>query len=219
MLRMTRSFRAALAGMLAAAALLAAPLGMAPAAAAPLTAEDRADLARVERYLNGITSMRSNFLQASSTGLVARGKVWLRRPGRMRFEYDPPSAVLITSDGILVTFQDLELQQTNQVPLLASPLRVLVDSEVSFDRDLLIDEVRKEANVLRVTARMRRDPDQGSVTLTFQDQPLSLKQWTIVDAQQVSIRVALLDPEFGIDVANALFRPKDFGRQSDQLGR
>lgn len=219
MLRMNRTFRSALAGMVAAAALLAAPLGMPPAAAASLTAEDRADLDRVERYLNGITSMRSNFLQASSTGLVARGKVWLRRPGRMRFEYDPPSAVLITSDGILVTFQDLELQQTNQVPLLASPLRVLVDSEVSFERDLLVEEVRKEANVLRITARLRRDPDQGSVTLTFQDQPLSLKQWTIVDAQQVSIRVALLDPEFGVDVANALFRPKDFGRQSDQLGR
>ena len=73
--------------------------------------------------------------------------------------------------------------------------------------------------MLRITVRQRDEPDQGHVTLVFQDRPLSLKQWTIVDAQQVSVKVALLDPEFGVTIANELFRPIDFGRKGDEVGR
>lgn len=221
---MLRTLRTALTGALIAAGLTIAPPPVAPlsvttAEAAPLSAEDKADVARVEEYFNRITSMKSAFLQASSTGHVARGTVWLRRPGRMRFEYDPPSPILITSDGILVTYQDLELKQTNQVPLFTSPLSVLVDDRVSFGKSLIVDEVRKESNVLRLTVRQRDEPDQGHVILVLQDKPLSLKQWTIVDAQQVSVKVALLDPQFGVQIANELFRPLDFGKPGDDIGR
>lgn len=221
---MIRTLRTALTGAVIAAGLSFAPLPFAPLAVAPaqaanLSAEDRADVARVEAYFNTITSMRSSFLQSSSTGLVARGKVWLRRPGRMRFEYDPPSPILITSDGILVTYQDIELKQTNQVPLFTSPLSVLVDDRVSFNESLVVEEVRKDSNVLRLVVRQRDEPDQGHVILVFQDRPLSLKQWTIVDAQQVSVKVALLDPEFGVQMANELFRPIDFGKPGDDVGR
>src|SRR3546814_3743375 len=85
---MLRLVRTALTGALIAAGLTLAPpplnpLPIASAEAAALSAEDRADVARVEAYLNGITSMKSSFLQSSSTGHVARGTVWLRRPGRI----------------------------------------------------------------------------------------------------------------------------------------
>jgi outer membrane lipoprotein-sorting protein len=211
---MRRTLTSALMGV-----LVVAGLWTGSATAASLSAEDKADLARVEAYFNGITSMRSNFLQASSTGLVAKGRVWLRRPGRMRFEYDPPSPIFITSDGILVTYQDLELKQTNQIPLFTSPLSVLVEENVTFGEELIVDEVKRESNVLRVRIRQRKEPDQGYVTLVFQDRPMSLKQWTIVDAQQVSVKVALLDPEFGVTIPNELFRPKDLGRPGDEVGR
>lgn len=213
---MQRTLISALAGLLFVVGLLAGPVSP---LAAELSAEDRADIARVEKYFNGIRSMRSSFLQASSTGNVARGTVWLRRPGRMRFEYEAPSPILITSDGNLITYQDLELKQTNQIPLFTSPLSVLVEDDVRFDRALTVEEVRKESNVLRITVRQRDEPDQGYVTLVFQDQPMALKQWTIVDAQQVSVKVALLDPAFGVTIANELFRPKDFGRPGDEVGR
>jgi len=216
---MRRTMTYALTGMLFAAGLLAATTPTNPATAASLSAEDRADIARVESYFNGITSMRSNFLQASSTGNVAKGVVWLRRPGRMRFEYDPPSPVLITSDGNLLTYQDLELKQTNQIPLFTSPLAMLVDDRVKFGDELIVDGVRKESNVLRITVRQRSEPDQGHVILVFQDKPLSLKQWTIVDAQQVSVNVALLHPECGVTIPNQLFRPEDFGKPGDDVGR
>src|SRR3546814_3128128 len=106
----------------------------------------------------------------------------------MRFEYDPPSPILITADGVLVTYQDLELKQTSQVPLFTSPLSVLVDDRVRFDKSLIVEAVQKESNVLRIAVRQRDEPDQGYVTLVFQDKPLALKQWTVVDAQQVSVK-------------------------------
>src|SRR3546814_19319247 len=107
---MLRLVSTALTGALIAAVLALAPpplnlLSVASAEAAALSAEDRADVARVEAYLNGITSMKSSFLQSSSTGPVARGTVWLRRPGRMRFEYDPPSPILLTAAAVLATYQ------------------------------------------------------------------------------------------------------------------
>lgn len=203
------------AALLAGAAFLAAV----PASAQGLTADQKAEVKRVETYFNGLTTMRSTFLQASSTGLVARGVVWLQRPGRMRFEYAPPSPVLITADGLWLTYQDNELEQTTQIPLNASPLAVLVSDEVDLMDELIVEAVDKGANVLRLQLRQRNDPDQGNVILTFQDKPLSLKQWIITDAQGVEVKVALLDPVFGLDLPPDLWRPNDFGRPSDDVGR
>lgn len=222
--RMIR-FRSVLAAIAFAPLILAAVAGApglgtaSPAAAQGLTADQRAEVERVETYFNNLTTMRSTFLQASSTGLVARGVVWLERPGRMRFEYAPPSPVLITADGIWLTYQDNELEQTTQIPLIASPLSVLVSDEVDLTEDLIVEGVEKGANVIRLQLRQRNDPDQGNVILTFQDRPLSLKQWIITDAQGVEVKVALLDPVFGLDLPADLWRPNDFGRASDDVGR
>lgn len=212
-----RSFLAALLFTAAAAgAVIGAP---APATAQGLTAEQKADVKRVEEYFNQLTTMRSTFLQASSTGLVARGVVWMQRPGRMRFEYAPPSPVLITADGIWLTYQDNDLEQTTQIPLISSPLSVLVSDDVDLMDELVVEDVQKGSNVIRLQLRQRDDPDQGNVILTFQDKPLSLKQWIITDAQGVEVKVALLDPVFGLDLPADLWRPNDFGRQSDDVGR
>lgn len=201
--------------LLAAAVFLAA----APAQAQGLTQAQRVDVQRVEAYFNQLTTMRSTFLQAASTGLVARGVVWLSRPGRMRFEYAPPSPVLITADGLWLTYQDNELEQTTQIPLVASPLAVLVSDDVDLMDELIVEAVDKQSNVLRLKLRQRNDPDQGSVVLTFQDKPLSLKQWLITDSQGVEVKVALLDPVFGLELPADLWVPNEYGLGADEVGR
>lgn len=212
--------RSFLAALLFTVAVAGAGAGAsAPAAAQGLSAEQRAEVQRIEEYFNQLTTMRSTFLQASSTGLVARGVVWMERPGRMRFEYAPPSPVLITADGIWLTYQDNDLEQTTQIPLITSPLSVLVSDEVDLMDELVVEEIETGSNVIRLKLRQRDDPDQGNVILTFQDKPLSLKQWIITDAQGVEVKVALLDPVFGLDLPPDLWRPNDFGRKSDDVGR
>ncbi|MCR9175084.1 MAG: outer membrane lipoprotein carrier protein LolA [Alphaproteobacteria bacterium] len=209
-----------------AAALLAAPAALpGPALAqeafsvAPglrLSQADKADLRRVENYFNAMTTVRSNFIQASSTGYIAQGTVWIQRPGRVRFEYAPPSPILITADGLWLTYQDNELEQTSRVPLATSAIGVIVDDTVAFDEDLRVEAVIRENNVLRVTVSRDTLLEQGKVTLTFQEQPFALKQWVVQDAQGVEVKVALLDPVFGVDIPAKTFTPNSFERNADQ---
>lgn len=190
-----------------------------PAQAQGFSDQDKADIRRVEQYFNRLTTMQSTFLQASSTGHVAQGTFWLSRPGRLRFEYEPPSPILITADGLWLTYQDNELQQTTQLPLASSVLGVLVDEEVVLGDDVLVEAIARQSNVLRLRLRQRDDPDQGTLTLVFQDRPLSLKQWVVEDSQGVEVKVALLNPRFGLDLPPTLWNPNDFGRQADEVGR
>src|SRR5690554_6153799 len=98
--------------VLAAAALLGATAGT--AGAGNLTAEDQADVQRIEAYLNSIGSMRARFLQVDSSGGNVQGTLYILRPGRLRFEYDAPSPILIVADGTWVHYHDKELDQTTR---------------------------------------------------------------------------------------------------------
>jgi outer membrane lipoprotein-sorting protein len=181
-----------------------------------LSAADRADLQRVENYFNAMTTVQSSFIQASSSGYIAQGMLWIKRPGRVRFEYAPPSPILITADGIWLTYQDNELEQTSRVPLATSAIGVIVDDTVVFDDDLTVEAVIRENNVLRVTVSRDTLLEQGKVTLTFQDKPFALKQWVVQDAQGIEVKVALLDPVFGIDIPAKTFVPNSYDRGADK---
>ena len=100
--------------MLPAAALLAAA---APPAPAPLTPQDRDDLARIEAYLNGMRTLKARFLQEAPDGATSEGLAWMQRPGRMRFQYDPPSPLLLVAGHGLFVYYDRELRQTTNIPL------------------------------------------------------------------------------------------------------
>jgi outer membrane lipoprotein-sorting protein len=217
----TRTLTAALAAfMMLAPATLSRPAlaqdGLTVAPGLRLSAADKADLKRVEDYFNTLTTVKSSFIQASSTGYIAQGMLWIKRPGRVRFEYAPPSPILITADGIWLTYQDNELEQTSRVPLATTAIGVIVDDTVKFDEDLTVEAVIRENNVLRVTVSRDTLLEQGKVTLTFQDQPFSLKQWVVQDAQGVEVKVALLDPVFGVDIPAKTFVPNAYERPADQ---
>lgn len=81
------------------------------------TPQDRADLARIASYLNGIRTLKARFLQVAPSGALSEGAVWLERPGRMRFQYDPPSPLLLVAGHGLVVFRDFALNQTTNIPV------------------------------------------------------------------------------------------------------
>ena len=181
-----------------------------PSHAAPLSAEDKADLKKIEAYFNGITTLQARFLQVASTGATAQGILSLKRPGLMRFEYDAPSPILLVSDGTWLVFQDNELEQTTHVPLGSTPLSVLVEDPVDFKTGLEVLDVVRNPGVIRLLMRMRDDPEAGMVQMVFSDAPLALRQWTITDAQGVEVKVALLETRRGMTLKDDLFKPQDF---------
>ncbi|MBI1776771.1 MAG: outer membrane lipoprotein carrier protein LolA [Proteobacteria bacterium] len=179
-------------------ALLPAPdLAAKPPEPAPLNDRDRADLSRIEGYLNGVRTMVSPFMQTASDGSVASGTLFLQRPGKLRIEYDPPTPVLIVSASGQLVYYDKTLQQVTYVPTSSTPAGVLVQEPVQLSGEVTVTRLQHGPGVIRVTLARTAEPEAGRVTLIFSDQPLQLKQWTVVDGQGIETQVALLDPVLG----------------------
>ncbi len=186
----------------------AAPTAQAAEAAmpVPLSEKDRADIARIEDYLNGLKTLRAGFIQVASNGTVAEGKLYLHRPGKIRFEYDPPVPILIVSSGLILYYYDKELDQTTQVFVNATPIGVLTKENLSFSNEITVSHFARDAGTLRLTVQQTDEPDEGAITLVFSDRPLALRKWTVLDAQGTQTTVALNNVETGINLDPGLFK-------------
>ena len=195
------------------ASLGASAIGAVPPPAAALTAQDMADLRRITAYLTGIRTMAGRFRQIASDGTTATGSLWMVRPGRMRFEYDPPSPILLIADQSYVYYVDKQLAQMSKVGLKSTPAWFLLRDPITFD-DLVVTRFERGANLLRVTVVAPAEPDNGSLTMVFGNEPLALRQWTIVDQQRRATTVSIYDAQFGIALDPELFVYRDrYGRQ------
>ena len=207
---------AGLAPVLVAACLL---LAAANAVAFTPDAEQQAEIGRVERYLNGIVTLRARFSQIAPDGEVAEGTFYLRRPGRLRFEYDPPYPVLVVADGVWLIYHDRELGQVNRWPVYATPLGVLVAEQIRLDGDVRVSNMVRQPGVLELTLVQKDKPGQGSLTLIFSDRPLELRQWWLVDAQGEITAVALTSVEKDLEFDPKLFffsDPKPFNADENR---
>jgi outer membrane lipoprotein-sorting protein len=174
---------------------------------ATLTDADRADLKRIEAYLQSLDGVAAEFLQINEDGGSASGSLLMQRPGKLRFSYAPPAKQFIVSDGYTITYVDPIARETTAGPLSATPLAVLVAPEVRLSGDVTVTGFERGAGVFRVTLRKTAEPDQGTLLLAFSDRPLSLSYWIVVDAQKKATRVAISDLKLGqkIDPSNFTF--------------
>ncbi|MDX1425315.1 MAG: outer membrane lipoprotein carrier protein LolA [Kiloniellales bacterium] len=178
-------------------------------AAVPAGGEDRETLARLVDYLNRIDTLKSRFVQVSSNGAYAEGDLYLDRPGRMRFEYDPPHPALLIANGVTLLYYDRELKQATFLPLWETPLWFLIRDEIDLDDGVELKGIEQGAATIRVTLQLSDDGGEGQVTLVFGDRPLSLHSWEIEDAQGIMTQVSLVNPQFGAKVEDSLFEHGD----------
>jgi outer membrane lipoprotein-sorting protein len=210
------SRRALLTALLASAALLALPplpAFAAKAAPAPLSASQKADLARVEAYMNGIRTLKSDFMQVAQNGATAQGVVAIQRPGNMRIEYAPPSPHLIVTSGSFLVYVEKALKQTSYIPLTSTLAGFLVRENIRLSGDVTVTAFEKDKGTIRVTLAQTDEREAGALTLVFSDAPLQLRQWSVIDSQGQTTRISLLDPQFGVPVDPKQFgweRPKDW---------
>ena len=169
----------------------------AQAAAAPLTVQDRTDLSRIEAYLNGLHTLKARFLQVAPDGGTVEGTTWLDRPGRMRFQYDKPSPLLLVAGHGLFVFYDRELHQTTNLPLDATPLGLLLRDHLTLSGDVTVTGIERQPGQIQVTMVRTTSPGDGSLTLVFADDPLALRQWAVVDGQHQETRVTLFNVQAG----------------------
>lgn len=176
--------------------------------ARPLSAADRADLKRVSAYLTALTNLQGNFLQVGPDGSLAEGRFFLRRPGRLRFEYTPPTQMLVVADGTWVAVKD-GFSAVQRYPIGSTPLGILLDKNVDIEDQVEVLSVERQPGVLRVTVADRSGNAAGELTLVFDEPKLQLRQWVVTDAQGLQTTVALRNTQSGVVADNALFVMKD----------
>lgn len=190
----------------AALLMLAAPDAR---AAAPkpvtLTTEQKALVSRIETFVNNITTVEAGFVQMSGNGGFARGTLYLQRPGRMRFEYEPPVPYLLVSNGTFFIYVDKELEQVTHLPLSKTPAHLLLRENFSLSDGLVLTGFKEEGSVVKIEVGDSEYSDLGRVTLTFNRDPLSLKSWTVLDPQAQRIQVTLINPLYGKKLDKSLF--------------
>lgn len=179
---------------------------LADAVPADLSETDRADISRIETYLNGITTMQARFQQFSAKSGLATGNIYLERPGFIRIEYDPPSPLLIIADSVSLHYYDPELDQINRVPLDASPIWFLLRDDVELGGDVTVTSFTRGAGVFAIGIAETDSPEAGRVLLEIADQPMELRQWIAEDGENEAVRVSLYDQRFGIAIDHNLFR-------------
>ena len=165
-----------------------------------------ASLNQIEGYMKSITTMSSRFIQVNPDGSYVEGDMHLSRPGRMRFEYDPPVQILLVANGTFFIYVDKELKQVTHILLSSTPANIILDEDFSLHNKLKIIGYERQGGLVRVEVIERDEPDNGSALLTFTEQPMQLKQWTITDSQQNRTSVTLIDPIAGEDLDPELFR-------------
>lgn len=198
---MTR--RIFLAGLMASAVAAAVP------ALAPAANPSARDLARISNYLNGIGTMEGNFVQVGPDGEVSEGVFYLRRPGRLRFEYKPPNPALIVADGVWVGVYDKKLNTLDRIPLDSTPLEILLSKRVDLRDAGAVLSIENRDGLMRVKAIDPDEPDEGSITMVFADNPLELRQWIVTDPQGLTTTVALSKVKANVKLDPKLFFIED----------
>jgi outer membrane lipoprotein-sorting protein len=188
------------------AAFLLLLLTGAAAGAATLSAEDKADVARVEAYLNDIKTLQSRFLQIATDGSSVEGTFSLDRPGKMRIDYEPPSPVLIVADGHYVVYFDKDLQQTTYLSYDDTPAGILLADKIALSGKVQVLGIDRRAGVLSVALANAKDQGEGRLTLVFSDKPLTLRKWIVTDPQSVTTTFTLLNPRQGVTLSPDLFK-------------
>jgi outer membrane lipoprotein-sorting protein len=188
-----------------AAAVLSLVLVATGASARAFSDAEKADLDHVSAYLNSIRTMKGGFVQIDPDGTVDQGTFVLSKPGRVRFEYDPPAPTLIVSDGHRVVVANKSLKTTDSYALSHTPLGLILDDGIDLKENGDVVAVAHQGDVLIVKARSSNFGVHADITLSFAEPTLELRQWTVIDNQGLSTTVALRETQAGVDVAPSAF--------------
>lgn len=189
--------------------LLALPAAL--VATAPAVAQS-GDLAAVQRHLQSLTTLTADFQQTDRQGKVLTGKLSLKQPGRVRFQYAPGTPFLIVAEGGALTFIDYQVRQVQRWPIRNSPLGVLLDPRRDLARFAKV--VPGDPRVISVEARDPKHPEYGRITLVLAHDAgapagLTLQGWVALDAQGNRTTIRLSNQRYGAAVGDEAFRWND----------
>jgi outer membrane lipoprotein-sorting protein len=182
------------------------PQAQAPqTAAAPVADSDLEIVQKINGYFNGMTNLSGAFVQTDPDTKQKRGKFYMARPGKVRFAYAAPSQLKIISDGQYLAIEDHDLNTTDRYPIDMTPFRLLLSETVDLMKDANILAVEQGDNDIVITLEDRKGGGSGRIRLFFNKADMSLKEWTITDAQGLDTRIQVANLEQNKQLAPELF--------------
>jgi len=166
---------------------------------------DAAKLDKLSAYLNGIRTLKSNFVQLSPDGDMAQGEFSLSRPGKLRFAYNPPSPVLIVATEGSIYVKNSRLNTVDRTSLSDTPLDILLNNDVDLRHNPAVTGIEEQPGSLIVRARANTTRSQSNITLVFSYPGIELRQWMVKDNQGGVTTVALSGVQTGIALPDELF--------------
>lgn len=202
-------------------ALAATTALIAPTVPATAQQQDQSDLAKVNDYIRSVTTLTADFSQTDRNGQTLTGKLTLKQPGKIRFQYQKGVPLLIVSDGKALTMIDYEVRQVQRWPIGNSPLGALLDPSKDLSKYGKLVPTG-DPTVLSVEARDPKRPEYGTITMIFKRNAsapagLQLYGWVMLDSQNNRTAVRFSNQVYGAPVADSAFRwvdPRPRGRSS-----
>lgn len=204
-----REFLAFSASALALAAL-------SPAMAA-LDANAQAEVKRITDYWNSIQTVQGQFSQVDSKGGQSFGDFFIKKPGRFRFDYRPPEELTVVADGYTVAVEDRKLETQDRYPLVQTPLSVLVDENVTLQRnDIQILDVAKKDGAVTIHMKSLKKDAEGEIVIAFADADLTLQYWVVRDPAGTQVTVRVSGVQLQADIDSEKFFIREQGTEEDE---
>jgi outer membrane lipoprotein-sorting protein len=167
---------------------------------------EKIPLSTLSDYLNSLTTVESAFTQINSDGSISTGRIFIKRPGRVRFEYDPPDRSLVIAGGQQVAIFDAKSNQPpEQYPLKRTPLNLILAERIDLARASMVVGHTADGTSTRVRAQDPEHPEYGAIELVFTENPVELRQWVITDDLGAETTVILGELQKGGQMGARLF--------------
>jgi outer membrane lipoprotein-sorting protein len=167
--------------------------------------EEKGELDRVSAALNAIHTLKSGFLQIGPDGQAVQGELYLEKPGKIRFAYNPPSPVLIVATGGTVYVKNARLNTLDHYDLSDTPLGLLLNEKIDLKTNRAVMGVDNRDGTIVVRARTSTNRNNSNIALVFDAPSLELRQWTVKDNQGGTTTVALQQPQKDVALEDSLF--------------
>jgi outer membrane lipoprotein-sorting protein len=169
-----------------------------PVATAPVPLGEKVIVEKINAYLNSFQSLQGDFSQTGADGRRYEGKLYLQRPGRLRFEYKPPATIEVVADGSSVSVRDRKLATQDLYLIAQTPLKFLTKDKIDVARDLKVLRTGQTGDVLRIVLEDKATLGGTSrITLHYDQVANALRQWIVLDPQgyETSVSVFNLDTQ------------------------
>ncbi len=163
-------------------------------------------LGQVSQYLNQLQTAQGGFTQINSDGTLSTGQIYIKRPGRIRFEYNPPErSLVLAAGGQLAIFDPRSNTGPDRYPLNQTPLSIILRRDVDLTNERMVTNQTYDGTATTITAQDPDNPEYGNIQMVFTANPVELRQWIVTDDLGTQTTVILNDLVSGGQIGDTLF--------------